>query len=135
MTFRFLGVAAVAATIMFGCKGTDDDLEPAVVPKAVTFEGDVDSKYVGLWKSSDGNSTLDLSKEGVVKIDQKIVAANGKSTSHVEGTWLAKGDDLLFRYPERSGGETTLKYAAKLKGNTLVLGQSGGRLKRTYVRK
>ena len=135
MTFRSIGVAVIAATLLLGCKNTDDDVEPAVLPKKVTFEGDVDSKYVGLWKSPDGASMLDLSKEGVVKIEQRIVAANGKSTSHVEGTWLAKGDDLLFRYPEKSGGETTLKYAAKLSGNTLVLGQSGGRIKRTYVRK
>lgn len=107
--------------MVVGCKGGDDDVEPAVVPKAVAFEGKADPAYAGTWTSTDGSSVLDLQKDGGVAISQTSASVNGKSTSRVKGRWLVSGGDLLFQYTEKSGGETTVKYGATLAGKELAL--------------
>ena len=117
-----LCAAALVAVASLGCKGpADEDDGPSIVPKAVAFEGRVDPAYVGNWKSADGSAGLALDKEGNVTIDQAITAANGRSTSKVRGKWLVSGGDLLLDYPERSGGETTVKYGAKVSARELAL--------------
>jgi len=131
---------ALAATILpivaaIGCKGAADDTEPAVVPKAVAFAGKVEPRFAGMWKATAGDDTLDLGKDGALAIESVTNSVAGKSKNRVKGSWLASGEGLVFRYADASGGETTLKYGAKLAGDTLVLQQSGGRLKTTYRRK
>ncbi len=125
----------IVAILGAGCKKADDEDEPAVVPKAVTFEGKVDPSYVGEWKSTDGTSDLHLAKDGTVEIDSTTNSQNGKSTSHIKGMWLVSGERLLFKYAEKSGGDTTLEYNGKPTGNDLTLQQPGGRLKTKYTRK
>lgn len=124
-------VAPMAAILAAGCgKSEDDEYEPAVVPKAVSFEGKTDSKYAGVWKTSDGSSTLDLAESGGLKIETTVNSQNGKSTSKVEGKWLASGAKLLFQY-----NDTTLEYTAVLEGGKLVLAKPGSRMKSTYLKK
>jgi len=119
----------------FGCKNPDDELAPAFVPKTYNFEGQIDTKFVGTWKTSDGNSTIDLDPKGACKIDTIIHSMSGKTTSRVDGKWLATDGSLMFQYGDASHGTTVLKYNATLKGNTLDLQQAGGRMKTTYHRK
>lgn len=136
MTARtLLATTTLVVALLGGCKSEKDELEPAVVPRTVSYQGEVDAKYVGNWKGRAGNSTLLLGKDGSLVIESITNSVNGKSKSHIEGMWLADSGDLLFRYKEKSGDETTLKYKADLKGDQLVLQQQGGRLKTEYVRK
>lgn len=124
----------IVASVLVGCKNPDDDVEPPVLPKTVAFEGQVDAKYAGAWKSADGGSALDLAKDGTAALDATTNSSKGPSKSHLKGKWLAKDGNLVFSYLDASGNPTTLQYGAKLSGNTLVLQQPGGKLKTTYTR-
>lgn len=130
-----MGAALIGAALAFGCRKADAEDEPAVVPKAVAFEGQVDSKFAGAWTSANAGSILDLEKDGSATITTAIHSQNGKSTATNSGHWLVSGSDLVLRYADASRNETTVKYAAKLSGNTLELQQPGGRLKTTYTKK
>ena len=128
-------VAGVAATILVaGCKSADDEYAPAFVPKTYPFEGKVDTKYVGAWKSSDGSSTLNIVKDGNLTIETTSRSVAGTSVSHVSGQWLASGDALMFKYSVGSQPPTMLKYTATVSGKALTLQQAGGRMKTTYAR-
>lgn len=120
-------MAAIAAILAAGCQGgnAEDEYEPAVVPKSVAFEGKVDAKYAGTWKSADGSSTLALAEDGRLKIESVVNSQNGKSTSKTEGKWLASGNDLLFQY-----GTTTLRNGASFEKGKLIL--QHGRMKTVY---
>ena len=126
-------VAVLAAALAVGCKGAEDDLEPARMPKPVAFAGKVDPSYAGAWHSQDGNSKLDLGKDGSARIEAVSTSVKGRSVSRVVGLWLVSKGDLLLRYPEKAGGETTVKYAARLSGDSLTL--LHGTLKTFYSRK
>jgi hypothetical protein len=127
--------ASLAAMIVVGCKSPDDDLEPAFVPKVHAFEGSVDPKLAGKWVSTDGVSTLDLAKDGGLKVQTLRPSPGGKSASNVEGNWLVSEGSLLMKYGSAGQGETVLKYEAKVAGSTMTLQQEGGRLKTVYQRK
>ncbi|RYG34725.1 hypothetical protein EON81_14810 [bacterium] len=130
------GAALAAAVLAVGCqKSEEEEFEPAIVPKTVAFEGKLDAKYVGIWGTADGSSTLDLKDDGAVKIGSVTSSQKGKSTSSVEGKWLASDGNLLFNYRDASGQDTTLKYGAAFDGGKLVLQQPGGRVKTTYLKK
>lgn len=131
---RGLGLLSLLALVV-GCKNPDDELEPAFVPKTYAFEGEIAPKFAGTWVSTDGVSTLDLGKDGTLKIQTLTSSPSGKAKSNVAGKWLASGGNLLLNYKEASGGETTLGYAAALAGEKLTLQQNGGGRKTTYVRK
>lgn len=130
-----LGTAAVLVAVLFGCKGEDDELAPAVKPRTFTFEGKPDARFAGTWQSKDGRSTLDMTKEGGLKIATAVQSQQGKNVSTVEGDWGVSGDRLSMRYAEKSGENTVLKYVAKLDGNTLELTPDGGKIKTVYSRK
>lgn len=132
---RLMFAATVLVAVAVGCKGEEDDTEPAVVPKVVAFEGDVDPMYAGNWASKDGSSTLDMKADGGLKLGVTSNSQNGKSTSSYDGKWLANKGELRLKYKDSSGQDTVLAYAAQLTGNTMVLQQSGGKMKTTYTRK
>ncbi len=119
-----------------GCKGGDeDDTAPNFVPKVVAFEGKIDTKFAGDWTSKDGSSTIGLAADGSLKLGVKSSSQNGTSISHYDGQWLASGSDLRLKYKDSSSQETVLSYKAELSGNSLVLQQSGGKMKTNYTRK
>jgi len=132
MSRRWSWAAVAFLAIAAGCKSADDEYEPAFVPKEVKFEGNVDEKYVGFWDAPDGSGSLDLSKDGTVNIVTNVSTPQGKSSSKVNGKWLASGSALVFQYKDPSQKDTTVKYAADLKGDTLVLGT---KVKTTYKKK
>lgn len=133
--------ALLAATVLMtvaaaGCKGgDDDDTAPNFVPKVVAFEGKTDPKFAGDWTSKDGSSTIGLATDGSLKLGVKSSSQNGTSTSHYDGQWLVSGSDLRLKYKDSSSQETVLSYKAELSGNSLVLQQSGGKMKTNYTRK
>lgn len=137
MNRRTLGmVAALAATVLgAGCRNADDEFAPAVVPKTYAFEGKVDAKYVGTWSSGDGNSVIDLLKDGTLKIATTTRSMAGKNTSHVNGQWLAQGDALMMHYTVGTQAPTVLKYSATLSDGALSLTPDGSRTKTVYHHK
>lgn len=124
----------LATALLFGC-AKDEDVEPAVVPKSVSFTGEPDPAYVGVWASADGGSVLDLGKDGTLKVRATANTPKGKATTESVGTWLLGEGELRLRYAETSGDQTTIAYPAKLSGDDLVLGGSAGRPKTVYRRK
>lgn len=116
------------------CAPPADDVEPAVAPKSVAFAGSVDTRFIGVWRSADGGSTLDLGKDGGLKLTQTTRSQNGATTSSFEGRWLADAGKLRLRYADAAKQETTIEYAATFAKGALVLGQPGGRVKTTYRR-
>ena len=137
MTAKTIWAAPVliAAVLIAGCKKEDDEFAPAVVPKTYAFEGKVDPKFAGSWESADHSSTMEIEKDGGLKIDTTSNSVVGKSVSHVTGNWLVNGNDLMFRYTVGTQTPTVLKYVATLSGNTLTLKQAEGRQATAYKRK
>ncbi len=131
---RLMVAVLAAASLLAGCKKGGDDYEPSVVPKTFAFEGQVEVKYAGTWRSSDGSNTLELAKDGGLNIKTVTRSVAGKSVSTVSGLWLAKGNNLVFKYSVRSQPTTVVSYSATLSGSSLTLAQSGGRIKTTYQR-
>jgi hypothetical protein len=138
MTSKFqLMVAALAATVgLAGCSGaTDDDSAQAVPSKISVFEGRVDPLFVGTWKSKNGNSTIQLGKDGALNVETISFSPAGKSDVKVSGQWLIKGDSLTLKYTDNKNHQTVLlQYKASLSGNKLKLDQGGGRLTTIYTR-
>ncbi len=129
-------VSALAGIVLItGCKGSSDDLAQGSQPKPVVFEGSVDPKYVGVWKGVNGLTTMDLHKDGSMKIETISESRNGKNDLTVTGQWKVSGPNLLFDYSAKGKGSTILKYSAVLAGKTLTLQQKGMRLKMVYKRK
>jgi hypothetical protein len=129
-------VTAFAVAIgVTGCKGADDEYAPAVGPKTYPFEGKIDTKYVGAWQSSPPGSKLDILKDGTLKLENVTHSVAGTTVSHVAGTWLSSGNNLMFRYVVGTQEPTVLKYSTTLSKNSLVLVPAGGTAKTTYNRK
>ena len=126
---------AAAAILASGCQKADDEFAPAFVPKTYTFEGKVDPRYAGTWASSDGASSMELVKDGSLKLETTTRSISGKSVSHVSGKWVGTADSLMFQYVVGSQPPTVLKYEASLSGNTLTLHQEGAKAKMAYRKK
>jgi hypothetical protein len=126
--------ALAAAVLSAGCK-SDQEYAQASQPKPVIFDGKVDPKFVGVWKSTNGLSTMDLQKDGSVKIETISNSRNGPNDNKVSGEWRASGSNLLFHYDSKQSGSVILKYSAVLAGKTLTMQQTGMKLKMVYKRK
>lgn len=137
MTRSIIGMVALLATAIHvcGCRGSEDDYAPAVVPRTFAFEGKIEPKYVGNWSSTDGSSTIDIMKGGVLKIETVSRSVAGQSVGHITGKWLVDANNLSFQYVVGAQKPTVLKYSASISGNTLTLQLSGGKMKTTYRRK
>ncbi len=137
MTASLYPVAALAATLILGgCKSAlPEQDEESPRPPSVAFTGVVDEMFVGDWKSTNGMSGLDLFKDGHVNIFSGTPSPKGIVKTTIKGHWLVSGGSLVLRYPQPDRTDTTIKYIAALKGNSLTLSQSAGRLKTVYRRK
>ncbi len=130
-----LTVAALAAAVLsVGCRSPDDEFAPAFHPRVYAFEGSVEPKYVGTWRSLDGDSTLNLAKDGVLRIEVVSRSVAGRIVKHYSGQWLADGDGVRFRYRAGAQPDKVLKYRASLAGATMTLKQPEGHGKTTYKR-
>jgi len=128
-----IGGAAIA--ISSGCKGAEDDeYAPAVRPKAFAFTGKQDAKFAGKWRTADGDSTVEILKDGNLNLQTVSHSQSGKSVSDLKGQWLVDGSSLLFQYSVDKQPPTTLKYTATLAGDTLTLVPDGGKVKTVYKR-
>jgi len=132
---RFAWLIGVTLLVMAaGCKpapSETDDTPPK--PAAVAFEGTVDPKFVGTWKTAKETSCLDLRKDGSAQILSAHPSPRGIVKSTLEGSWLVSGGDLLLRYTVPHQTETIVKYPATLSGNKMILVQ-GSKSKESYTR-
>ena len=131
----WMAVALATAIPLSGCDSAKEESEGPPKPKTVVFQGQIDSKFVGSWKSSDGRARLDLAKDGALKIGSTIATPQGDSKSEISGHWLVDNGDLILKYLSPGQPDTVIKYQVTLAGNTLACKQSGGQLKVVYVRK
>ena len=123
---------ALSTAVAVGCKGPGDDIVQVPAPRPVTFQGKVDPKFTGDWKSAVGGSSLHLATDGSMKAKSEMQTMKGKSVTDVSGKWLVDGDSLVLQYAMASR-QVSVKYSAALSGSTLTLTQ--GRLKTVYKRK
>lgn len=101
--------------LMQGC-GTGDDAQSAG-SEETQFEGKVDERFVGVWKSKVGQSEYELKKDGTYHLESTVNTPGGKLDTKSDGKWLVSGDMLLFQDPQGS----TSKYKFELKEGTLTL--------------
>ena len=96
----------IALLMLAGCGGPEETVPPAVQASGVPFEGKVDPKIAGTWKSEDGRSTLVLNKDGSSTNQNKIPSPGGMKESSSKGEWLAHEDTLLLKEP----GKDAIRY-------------------------
>jgi len=127
-------VAATAAILLCGCGSNGDDQASSRAPAVVTFQGQVDKGFVGVWKTHDGRAGLDLEPDGVLKLTTIAATPKGDVKSELTGKWAVASGELYLQYKEKSGGFVVIKYPAGLTANALTLGKKGGRLTKIYTR-
>lgn len=121
---RHLVICLAATSLVAGVTGcrnpepADDTAAP--VRATAVFEGKADPDYVGNWKTQDGNSELDLEKDGTAAILATVQGPGKKIVNHLVGDWALDNGNLLLRYSQ-NGAEVVLKYAVSLKGDVLMV--------------
>ena len=134
MTRLELAIGCTLLLFAAGCgSGASDTDDGPAKPKAVSFEGSVDARFIGSWKTPKESSCLDLRKDGTVQISSAVPSPKGISKSSLEGKWLVSGGDLILQYKVANQPLTTVKYPATLAGKEMTLVQ-GSRTKLTYIR-
>jgi hypothetical protein len=128
-----MATAVAVAGLLVGCRALVEDDSGPPKPEAVTFQGAVDTKYAGVWTTENKRSTLELGKDGKLKIGVVAASPYGDRTAERLGTWLVNGTDLLLKYSQKDQEDAILRYKATLSGNSLTLVQ--GRMKSVYKRK
>jgi hypothetical protein len=127
-----LAMAIVSAIAIVGC--SPSEVDESLPTRAVhAFTGAVDPAYVGHWKGNDKMSGLDLKEDGTATIMSATESAGGRAESKITGEWKVDKPSLLLRY-KMGTQEVTLKYQAKLNGDSLELIQSGNNHKNSYRR-
>lgn len=129
-----LGLVLVAAGLLAGCRPPVDDDSPPK-PSTAVFQGSVDSRFVGRWKTANGRSALVMDKDGALTIESVIATPKGDTKTQVTGKWLVDRGRLLLQYVQTDQPVTVLPYEASLAGNKLTVVQAHGRLKTVYLRK
>jgi len=110
-----------------GCNSVasdQDDVAPKM--KEVTFQGEVDPKFVGNWKTEKETSGLDLHKDGTAVIASAVPSPKGIVKSSLNGSWRVANGELYIQYTDRQHVVTTIKYPAKLSGPKMTLDQGSG---------
>lgn len=121
----------LAGILGFGCSGMGNEISESKPNASVAFEGKVDERFTGTWKSADGVSTYQLKKDGTYELESKIpVAGQGPIHSHLEGEWKVQKDKFLFR----DGQQNVVPYAYTFEDGVLELSLTG-RLKTKTVLK
>jgi len=124
-----------AVTLAVGCgPAASESTDQIPVNRVVTFQGQIDPKFVGTWAAPKGVSGLDLRKDGSARITSTHPTPRGIVRSSLDGEWRVAGSDLYMRYADAQKEQTTVKYPATLSGKELTLDQ-GSRSKMTYTRK
>lgn len=108
------------------------DGEDEAIAKAIPFEGSVDPKFVGKWKSPDRDSRYEFLKDGKYVADS-IIQVKGRDPikSHLEGQWKVSNDRMLFR----DAAGTVVPYIYTLKGDELELSLTGKMKTKTRLRR
>lgn len=108
--------------IVAGCNpATMEDSDVAPKPRAISFEGTIDSAFVGVWKAPSAGSVLELRKDGSAGISNATHGPGGAAQSELTGKWLVSAGNLLLQYTLHNRPPTTVEYPAKLAGNVLTL--------------
>jgi hypothetical protein len=94
---KYFPLYAFGLLLLAGCGGPEETVPPAAQAEGVPFEGKVDPKIAGTWKSEDGRSTLVLNRDGSSANQNKIPSPGGMKESSSKGEWLAHEDTLLLR--------------------------------------
>ena len=126
--------AATLAVFWVGCAGAPDDITQTPKAAAVSVGGKIDLRFVGKWVSTDGNSTIEMIKDGSANLVTVTRSPYGKAVSKVSGKWLTNQGDLLFDYADKTHDMIVVKYGATLSGKSMTLAQAGGRIKTKYHR-
>ena len=121
-------LASLALFGSWGCgPGTGSDELSAAMPK---FEGKVDERFVGHWKTSDERSKYEFSKDGRYSLESKVRTPNGTLDTKSAGDWLISDDRFLIRDANGNiasyrwtiqGGKLKLALTGSLKNETVLI--------------
>lgn len=106
----FLGLAIT------GCGEPEEIVAKPAEAAAAPFEGKVDPKIVGTWKSTDGRSTIVLNADGTTANHAKVPSPKGVQEMNTKGKWLAQEDALLLK----DEGKDAIRYFVTLTDPTTL---------------
>lgn len=124
---RALFLTLVAGLAVAGCQTEQPEAE-STVPQ-VAFEGSPDSRFVGTWKTENGNSTYSLQPDGSFRLKSTVSTPGGKFDTESNGLWRVKNDHMLFK--DADGLVST--YRHELAGDKLTLTRTGSMKTKTVL--
>jgi hypothetical protein len=89
-------VAPILLALVFGCQPAEEEILTSE-PKSVSFEGSVDEKLVGTWKSADGSSKYEFDQDGKFRLEGKIRTPGGEIDNKTNGEWKVNNNQLLIK--------------------------------------
>jgi len=116
----------------FGCQKPEEPDGPPV-RKTYVMSGAPDPAFVGNWAGKDKMSNLELKEDGSAKIMAATLSASGRNETRLNGEWKVDKPNLFLKY-KSGASDVTLKYEAKLNGDSLELIQAGNNHKNAYQR-
>lgn len=108
--------------------GDDSEVAEPPEPPALVFEGKPDGRYVGVWRTTDGTSTLDMKAGGALKLITKARTPGGGHEEEKKGEWRLSKGKLLFQTDGSVAG-----YGAEIAGDKLTLAR-GSKIRIVYRR-
>ena len=128
-------VLCVLASLVAGCDPQPPESDGPPMPKAVEFVGKVDESLVGLWKTADGRSTLNMAKNGDLALQTINTTPGGDVKTDLKGSWLVDGDRLLLKYVNKDQSESVIAYSLTHAGNSMTLSTKSPKRETKYTRK
>lgn len=125
---RLLQAVLIACLFIHGCQQAETEPNQPVT----AFEGSVDSRFVGEWKTENGQSSYTLKPDGSFQLKSKVSTPGGTMNTESKGSWLVKDDRMLFKGADGlvaayrhslSGNRLTLSLTGKMKRQTVLIKQ------------
>lgn len=138
MRLFFPWTAAASAAVLIalsGCASPKEDVDQSGPPPPPKFAGKVDSDLVGNWKTADGQSELDLHKDGTLQIDTATPGPQGTVKGQKTGAWLVDGGRLVLKYKLDSGSDQVVSYGLQHSGTSMTLSTKVPKRETKYVRR
>ena len=112
-----IALSLLVAMVAIGCSHPEDDSVADGTPPPQKFEGTIDKRLVGAWKSPDGSQTMTINEDGKAKMEGYVNTPKGKQPINEAMEWKADASKLSFKM---SSG-TVQKYAFTLEDDSLIL--------------
>jgi hypothetical protein len=117
MKNHFFSIFLIAA--VFGCgKAPEDEVVSDAKPPAQKFEGAVDKRFVGTWRTASKKNMIVLTADGSAKMHNEIGTPKGPQIIDVTMQWKVDKNRIAF---QKQDDQSVQSYGVELQGDTLNL--------------